>query len=126
MLPDVATALEQIKANFPSCPIVLRDDGQGGCVVILEDVPFGPLFTPPSSWVGFHITFAYPNADVYPHYVRSELSRTDGAAIPAATPATFENRLALQISRRSNRLNPQTDTAALKLLKVLRFLGVPV
>jgi len=35
---------------------------------------------------------------------------------------TFENRTAVQISRRSNRLDPATDTALIKLHKVLEWL----
>lgn len=34
----------------------------------------------------------------------------------------FEDRPAVQISRRSNRLNPATDTAVIKLHKVLAWL----
>lgn len=34
----------------------------------------------------------------------------------------YEGRSAIQISRRSNRLNPATDTALIKLLKVLDWL----
>ena len=35
---------------------------------------------------------------------------------------TFEGRPAMQLSRRSNRLDPETDTEAIKLHKVLTWL----
>ena len=36
--------------------------------------------------------------------------------------ASFQGQPAIQVSRRSNRLNPETDTAALKLLKVVTWM----
>ena len=38
------------------------------------------------------------------------------------SPTTFEGRPAIQISRRSNHINPRTDTALIKLQKVLTWL----
>lgn len=84
----------------------------------------GEIYNETETWVGFRITFQYPNADVYPHYVRGDLSRRDRGNHSAGIQAgyTFEDRSALQLSRRSNRLNPAIDSAALKLLKVLEWL----
>jgi len=48
---------------------------------------------------------------VYPHFVRHDLTRVDGQQLGEATSqASFEGRPAIQISRKSNRLNPATDT----------------
>jgi hypothetical protein len=120
----VAKAISEIRAAFPDTPTEIQDDGQGGASIILEDVPIGELFTSPSTWIGFRITFQYPYADVYPHFVRGDLLRRAGA--PLGTSITgghsFLGRPSLQLSRRSNRLNPQTDTALLKLLKVTQWL----
>ncbi len=127
MLPEIAGAIEDIRTNFAGHPLSVREDGEGGCYVLVDDVPLGPAFQPPSTWIGFRITYTYPNADVYPHYVRGDLRRIDGVPILAAQPtAAFEGRPAMQISRRSNRWNPSTDSAVLKLLKVVQFLrGTP-
>ncbi|MCZ7579107.1 MAG: hypothetical protein M5U18_19520 [Dehalococcoidia bacterium] len=38
------------------------------------------------------------------------------------TSASFEGVPAIQISRRNNKLDPATDTAALKVAKVLEWL----
>jgi hypothetical protein len=55
--------------------------------------------------------------------VRPDLSRIDGKALGEGLGhAQFRGQAAVQISRRSNKLNPATDTAALKLLKVLKWL----
>ena len=91
--------------------------------MILEDLDLGPAFTPSTSSVGFAISPLYPRADVYPHFVRPDLARSDGSALTAplnpghAMPGF--NRPAVMVSRRSNRWNPACDTAALKLHRVL-------
>jgi hypothetical protein len=121
--PEILRALEEIKSNFPESIQVIREDGEGGAYVILEDIPLGPPYAQAATWVGFRITFQYPYSDVYPHFVRGDLSRADGKGLGEATSAcTFEGRAAVQISRRSNKLNPAVDTALLKLLKVLQWL----
>lgn len=123
MTPTVAEAVEEIKAAHPGATVTLRDDGSGGVFVILEPVDPGPIYAQRETWVGFQITFQYPYSDVYPHFVRPDLTRVDGQPLGKATsPASFEGRPAIQISRKSNRLNPATDTATVKLMKVLEWL----
>mgnify|MGYP000945829821 CR=1 FL=1 len=123
MTPEVEQALKEIKANFPDCNLISREDGEGGVYIIVEDVPLGTPYTQEITWVGFRITFQYPYSDVYPHFVQGDLKRIDGKGLGEATSAgTFENRAAIQISRKSNKLNPAVDTALLKLLKVLQWL----
>lgn len=120
MTPAVAEAIEEIKIAHPSADITLREDGSGGVFVIIEPVDLGPTYVQRESWIGFQITFQYPYSDVYPHFVRHDLARVDGQPLGEATSVgSFENRPAVQISRKSNRLNPATDTAAVKLLKVI-------
>ena len=123
MLPPVAQALEQLKAAYPSASIVTREDGEGGVYVIIDPVPIGHPYSQESTWVGFRIVHQYPYADTYPHYVRRDLTRVDATALaPELQMVDYEGRQALQISRRSNRLNPATETAAIKLQKVLTWL----
>ena len=121
--PAVAHALVELEQAFPDHAIQSRPDSQGGVWVIIEDIPLGPAFVPAVSWIGFAISALYPRADVYPHYVCPQLSRTDGAPLAAPLNAGhvmpgFE-RTAVMVSRRSNRWDPARDTAALKLHRVL-------
>jgi hypothetical protein len=120
----VALAVDELRKAFTASQVTVREDGQGGAYVIVESVPLRG-FRQAASWIGFRITFQYPYADCYPHFVASVLLRADGSS-PLRTGITaghtFEGRAALQLSRRSNRLNPQTDTAFLKLKKVVRWL----
>lgn len=121
--PIVAKAIEQIRVSFPDCPLDIAPDGSGGAFVTVNKVPLAPPWAHPETWVGFAITFQYPYADVYPHFVRHDLRRVDGKPLGQGLgQAQFRNQPAVQISRKSNKLNPATDTACLKLLKVLQWL----
>ena len=120
---SVASAIEEIRTTFEGCDLETRPDGSGGAIVVLKDIPLGDPYLQVKVWFGFHISFQYPYADVYPHFTVADLSRADGSQLGEGFgSATFEGRPAVQISRRSNRLNPETDTAALKLLKVMKWM----
>jgi len=121
--PEVAIAIEELEATFPDCHVVVRADGEGGCWVVIEGVPLGPPHAQSDTWLGFRITFQYPNADVYPLFVRNDLSRLDGAPLgEGMSMNTFDGRPAVQVSRKSNHLDPRVDTAVGKVLKVLLWL----
>lgn len=124
MTAEVQQAIKEISEAYPGCRLDCVEDGQGGAVVTVQDVPLeGSLYSQAHTWVGFHITHTYPYADVYPHFVRHDLSRRDGKALGEGTSiGTFRNAPAVQISRRTNKLDPTSHTALLKLCKVLRWL----
>jgi hypothetical protein len=121
--PQIEKAIADIRSTFTECGVEVEPDGGGGAYVTLNDVPLGPPYAQQKIWVGFQITFQYPYADVYPHFTCAELARTDGRSLGEGIGnANWRGRAATQLSRRSNKLNPATDTAALKLLKVMQWL----
>ena len=123
MTPEVAAAVEEIRQAFRQSTVSVQGDDDGGAVVAVEPVDPGPVYLQRATWVKFHITFQYPLSDVYPHFVRPDLARVDGAPLgEAMSLTTFYGEQAIQISRRSNHLDPSTDTAALKLVKVMEWL----
>lgn len=123
MTPDVEAALEELRRGLPDNPVTSHEDGEGGAYVIAENVELGGPWAQPSTWIGFRIPFSYPYADVYPHFVRGDLCRTDNGALgEALTSTTFDGRAAVQISRRSSHRDPSVETALLKLLKVIEWL----
>lgn len=124
MTPEVAAAVAEVKQAFPDQSVEVIPEAQGGAYVIVDDLPIGERFAPSTTWVGFLITFQYPDADVYPFFVRPDLKRADGAQLPGGLsgPTVWNNRSAVQVSRRSNRWMPGVDTAATKLAKVLSWL----
>lgn len=120
---DVRHAIQEISATLEQAKVTFRPDGEGGAYVTVDCVDLEDSYAQNKTWIGFRITFQYPYADVYPHYVRGDLSRKDNSTLGAGLSSSkFEGREAIQISRRSNRLNPDHDTAALKLLKILKWL----
>jgi hypothetical protein len=123
LTPAVSDAIEEIRGAFADSSVEVREDGEGGAWVIVEGVPLGGPYQQPTTWVGFRVTFTYPYADVYPHFVRGDLQRIDGTPLGEATsPTTFLDRAAIQLSRRSNRRDPAIETALLKLVKVMEWL----
>jgi len=123
LAPAVTKAIEDIRSTFSELRIEADPDGSGGAFVTVHDVSLGAPYSQAETWIGFQITFQYPYADVYPHFVRADLSRLDGRPLGEGLGgAQFRGQPATQISRRSNKLNPATDTAVLKLLKVLQWL----
>jgi hypothetical protein len=123
LTPAVEQAIAEVRTALPDCAVTIREDGEGGAWVIVDDLKLGPPYLQDSTWVGFRVTFAYPYADVYPHFVRGDLARVDGQPLgEAMSPSAFEGRPAIQLSRRSNHLDPVRDTAMLKLGKVADWL----
>lgn len=123
LTPAVTQAIDEIRCTFEGCCVEVGPDGSGGAVVVVRSVPLGCPYAQAEAWFGFHITFQYPYTDVYPHFTNPELARADGASLGGGFgTASFRGRPAIQISRRSNRLSPERDTAALKLLKVVTWM----
>lgn len=137
MTPAVREAVDELIRQYGADHVLAADDPNGGACVIIEGRPLGPPFAQSDTWVGFHITHNCPYADVYPHFVRADLTRVDGGRLGEGLsgghqfpqPAALKHgndmptRPAVQVSRRSNR----KDTAGLetplhKLLKVLQWL----
>jgi hypothetical protein len=125
---EVEVALEELRASFPDSSLVFEETGDGGAWVRLEPVPTGPAFPHGETWIAFQIPYSYPEADVYPHFVRADLTRADGMPLGEGFHQpigcwTNGTMTATQLSRRTNVLDSATNTAAGKLLKVLRWLA---
>lgn len=127
MTPEIERAIGEIQAAFVGHQVDVRAEPQGGAYVIVHSLSLGHQYTPATSWVGFLITFQYPYADVYPHFIDSNVRRGDGRALGPgfSGPTTWPGQpgqQVLQISRRSKRWHPATDTVALKLVKILEWI----
>lgn len=122
MTAAVAQAIEELTAQFPDSVVTATETGDGGAWVHLEPVSIGGSYTHPSSWVAFQVTFTYPDADVYPHFMRADLTRTDGQPLGESFSSGSygpSNTPAVQVSRRSPEILRNDATA--KLLKVLEW-----
>lgn len=123
MTPSVAAAVEGLKKAFPNTVVtVLAEDGHGGVFARLEEVDLGPAFTPSKTWVGAHLPSNLPYADVYPVFMVPGLARTDGQPLSGPfAPVEWQNHSATQVSRRSNRMSGGSQSASVKLFKVIEF-----
>lgn len=123
MTPEVEAAVEGVRQTFPGHRLEVEPEVQGGAYVVVHELPLGGRYAPETSWFGFLITFQYPRADVYPHFIDGGVRRADGRPHGPgfSGPNPWRGRPALQVSRRSNRWDPALDTAAVKLLKVLEW-----
>jgi hypothetical protein len=125
MTPDVERAIAEIQQAFPGNLVEIQPDPNGGAYITVQDLAIGDQYTPSKSWVGFQITFQYPHADVYPHYINGTVRRVDGQAYGAGMQLSqsWQGRDAVMVSRRSNRWNAAVDTAAMKLAKILTWIS---
>ncbi|WP_181125545.1 MULTISPECIES: hypothetical protein [unclassified Rathayibacter] len=68
-------------------------DGQGGAHVVIDSIELGPGWAQESTWLAFSVSYLYPDADCYPHYVRADLAHADGRSLKV--PFHFGNRTAV-------------------------------
>ncbi|WP_127473892.1 hypothetical protein [Microbacterium sulfonylureivorans] len=126
---EVAEALEQLTESFPDALVTHREDGTGGAFVKVDPLPLGDRFNLRSSWVGFHLVYSYPEAQVYPHFCAPGLTLLDGTPLQAhdgfqQTTWGLEGAIepVTQLSRSSRQWDPMNDTAASKLHRILNWL----
>lgn len=124
MTPEVELAIDEIRRAFSDHRVEVEVEGQGGAYVVVHDLEIGERYVPSTSWFGFLITFQYPRADVYPHYIDGSIRRADGNQLGGgfSSPTAWRGRPAILVSRRSNKLNPTVDTATMKLAKVIEWI----
>jgi hypothetical protein len=124
MTPSVTAAVEGIRRAFPGASVLAVEDASGGAYVIIEPVTLTEGFVPAVTWIGGHLPAQVPYTDVYPLFIDGGIRRRDGQPFqPPITPGqAFCGRPSLQVSRRSNRLDPEVQTPATKFQKVLLWL----
>jgi len=121
--PEIEKAIGEIQQALAEQRVEAEGEPQGGAYVVAYDVSIGAAYTPSVTWFGFLISFEYPHADVYPHFIDPQVTRVDGRSLGSgfSGPTDWRNRPAIQVSRRSNRWDPAVDTAVAKLLKVIKW-----
>ncbi|WP_419921961.1 hypothetical protein [Candidatus Poriferisodalis sp.] len=123
MKPKVQEAVAELRTSFPDAVVTDVADGDGGAFVSVDPIDPGPAYSQDETWLKFHISHMYPDADVYPLFVRPDLVRVDGNGHgEAITSGSFRGEPALQISRRSNHRS-EIDTALRKILKVEKWVS---
>ena len=125
MTPEVENAVQEIKDLFSDKEIEVEGLNDGGARVIVKDIELSSNYIPQVTWIGFIIGFQYPRADVYPHFIDPTIKRVDENALGEgfSGPVEWQSRNCIQVSRRSNKLDPSIDTAATKLAKVINWIN---
>lgn len=128
MKRSVEQAVGDIRRSVPASTLDVEPDADGGAFVTLHGIDLGPTYEPATSFIGFHITFQYPHADIYPHFVVAGLKRNDQKPLGEGFHADKEwitptqTLKATMVSRRSNHMDAAVDTAVTKLQKVLEWI----
>jgi hypothetical protein len=131
MKAEVTAAIAELKAALPNAMVTACKDEDGGAYVEVDPVDIGSTFSPSTTWVAFHITYPYPEADLYPHFIAAEVTYIGEGETPnqhgegdlpkamsrGHKSPSFE-KAAIQVSRRTK----TPVTAVRKLEKVLEFL----
>jgi len=125
MKPAVEQAVAELRAAYPG-RVDIEDLGDGGAKVIVRALSLaGSPYVQPDTWCGFTITHAHPYADIYPHFVRPDLSRRDGSGFGQGfhPDREFYKQKALMLSRRTKVLDNENPlSAVLKLEKVMKWM----
>jgi hypothetical protein len=127
MKPEIEKAIQEIRVAFGD--VEIQPDENGGAYVRARDLVLGAQYEPEKSWSAFRITFQYPFADVYPHFFIPGLRRKDGRPLGEGFHSNGQvwehpggREPATMVSRRSTKRDPSTETAAIKLAKVLDWI----
>lgn len=117
-------ALQDVQTTFEEHAVWARPDGLGGVHVVIDGVHLGPAFMQDASWLGFTINYLYPDADTYPHYVRSDLTHVDGnpLLVPFHIGNQFLEQPAVMVSRSSPNRVSGLSTPSRKALSVVAFI----
>jgi hypothetical protein len=103
-------------------------DDQGGAWVEVTGLDLGAAYTQDTTFLICLLPFNLPGADVYPMFVRADLTRSDGAPLgegfqvtQAGWPGEPQPRPAVQVSRRT-RGDVTAQTPVQKIEKVLDWI----
>ncbi len=122
--PEVMEALEEIRATFPRSSVDSQVVEDGNVWVSVSDIFIGEQWVPSHTTISFTISFQYPYADCYPHFIDASVNRADGGQLPAGMQSaqqTPRGEAAVMISRRNNHAAEVPDAAAVKLVKVVNW-----
>jgi hypothetical protein len=120
----VTSGIAELRGAFGTVAVVAT--GDGGARVTVEMVPLPPSLAKVACWAGFVMPYNYDDVQVYGHFVPADLRYADGRALEGQgfeAGQVWEDRPAMKISRNSPRWRSGVDSATLKLLKVIEWLG---
>lgn len=121
---EVGQAIEALKREFGG-DITQTETGDGGAHVRIPTIKLGAPYAQDESWFAFTLTYLHPYGDIYPIFVRPDLSRLDGRPLvsPIHINNAFQGQPAVMVSRRTKLFGPGHPVGpVLKLLKVRQWM----
>lgn len=125
----VGCGAAEIMTAYGSGRVRVVEDGQGGAWVEVTGLDPGKSYEQTETFLVCLLPFNLPNADIYPMFVRHDLSRTDGGSLgegfqstSLTWPGDSQARPVVQLSRRTRNNAFTAQTAVQKLEKVLEWL----
>jgi hypothetical protein len=104
----VKSALADIVSAYGEDRVRVVPDGQGGAWIEIAEVELGDHYAQDTTFVICLLPFNLPGADVYPLFVRNDLTRRDGKGLGEGFgttsvnwPGDAETRPVVQVSRRT-------------------------
>jgi hypothetical protein len=124
MRDPVAKGILELRETFGSLNV--RPTGDGGAYVTVSRIRLPRNLSLRQSWAGFLLPYSYDDVQVYGHFFPAELRHADGR--PLDGPGiqggqVWEGQPAIKVSQNSPRWRSGVDSAALKLVRVLEWLG---
>lgn len=128
MKEAVERGVIEIGDTYGSDQLRVVPDDQGGAWVEVADLDLGAAYQPDTTFLICLLPFNLPAADVYPMFVRAELTRADGRPLgdgfqvtQLSWPGEPQPRPVVQVSRRT-RGDFTAQTPAQKIAKVLEWI----
>jgi hypothetical protein len=126
MKETVQAAVTPITEAYGAEKVRVVPDDQGGAWIEISDVELGDPYEQDTTFVICLLPFNLPGADVYPLFVRHDLTRHDGnglgdgfAMTEVNWPGDPQPRPVTQLSRRTRRSEFTMQTPVQKIDKVL-------
>jgi len=124
----VATGIAEITAAYGTERVKVIPDGQGGAWVEISGLDPGPIYQQAETFLVCLLPFTLPAADIYPLFVRGDLSRRDRQPLGPGFgvtqlqwPGDPQPRPVAQVSRRTQG-DFTAQTPLQKIEKVLAWL----
>lgn len=122
----VQAGLTEITDAYGAEKVRAVPDGQGGAWIEIAEVALRDRYMQDSTFIICLLPFNLPGADVYPLFMRSDLTVRDGnglgegfAIANVSWPGDSQPRPAVQVSRRTRRSEFTLQTPLQKIEKVL-------
>lgn len=124
----VQAAANAITAAYGAESVRTVPDGQGGAWIDIADVALGDRYQQDTTFVLCLLPFNLPGADIYPIFIRHDVSRRDDnglgegfGATEVSWPGEENPRAVVQVSRRTRRNEFALQTPLQKIEKVLEW-----